>query len=79
MGRVPELASIVLMDVERERATTEGLREEALEPGKVEFREGGCCCRIRCRPEKPEPCSWSFMTADLLAGMVRYGKATVQQ
>jgi hypothetical protein len=48
---------MVVMEVERERATTEGLREEALEPGRVGFREGGCCCRIRWRPDSPRPCS----------------------
>ena len=45
----------------RERVTTDGLREDALEPGRVGFRLGGCCCRIRWRPERPSPCSWSVV------------------
>lgn len=32
---------------ERERATTEGLREEAVDPATVGLREGGCCWRMR--------------------------------
>ncbi len=50
--------TLALNDVERERVTTEGLRDEALEFGMVGLREGGCC-RMRRRPESPRPCSWS--------------------
>lgn len=42
-------------------ATTEGLREDAFELGRVGAREGGCCCRMRRRPERPKPCSWSVI------------------
>lgn len=52
------VARVALIEVERERVTTEGLREEALEFGMVGLREGGCC-RIRRRPDSPRPCSWS--------------------
>lgn len=45
-------------DVVLERATTEGLREVVVELGIVGARDGGCC-RIRRRPDRPSPCSWS--------------------
>lgn len=51
-------ARVALIEVDRERVTTEGLREDALEFGMVGLREGGCW-RMRRRPERPRPCSWS--------------------
>lgn len=56
---------MALIEVERDIATTEGLREEAPELGNVGFREGGRCCLIRRRPESPKPWSCSFMIGDL--------------
>jgi hypothetical protein len=53
------------MEVERDRATTEGLRDEELEFGNVGVLDGGWCCRIRRRPDRPSPCSWSAMRGDL--------------
>jgi hypothetical protein len=46
-GIVPMLDRAADRDGVRERATMEGLREEAAEPGRVGLREGGCCCRMR--------------------------------
>ena len=60
-GIVPVWESTAVKEGVRERATTDGLREDALEPGRVGFRDGGCCCRMRWRPERPRPCSWSVI------------------
>jgi hypothetical protein len=56
---------VTVSDVDRDKATTDGLREEAVELGIVGARDGGCC-RIRRRPDRPRPCSWSA-TGDGLA------------
>jgi hypothetical protein len=55
------LASTALMEVDRESATTDGLRDEAVELGIVGAREGGCCWRMRRNPVMPGPCSWSLI------------------
>ena len=68
MGKELEAASMALMEVERDRATTDGLRDEELEFGSVGVREGGRCCLIRRRPERPRPCSWSAIRGDLGQG-----------
>lgn len=46
-GMFPVLERRADRDGVRERATTEGLREEVVELGRVGLREGGCCWRIR--------------------------------
>jgi hypothetical protein len=63
--KLPALAAIALIEVDRDKAATEGLREEARDPGSVGFLDGGRCCLIRRRPERPKPCSWSVMMGDL--------------
>jgi hypothetical protein len=40
-GKVLEAASMALMEVERDKATTDGLRDEEFELGKVGVLEGG--------------------------------------
>jgi hypothetical protein len=57
-------------------ATTEGLREDAFELGRVGAREGGCCCRIRRRPESPKPCSWSVIGDGLIGARGQQTKAS---
>lgn len=55
--KLPVLAAIALIEVERDRAATDGLREDARDPGKVGFLDGGRVCLIRRRPDRPRPCS----------------------
>jgi hypothetical protein len=70
-GMVPVCERTAVREGVRERATTEGLREEAFELGMVGFRDGGCCCRIRCRPDKPSPCSCSAIREVVLVSPSR--------
>lgn len=51
--------------MEPDRGPTDGLRDEEPEEGNVGARGGGCC-RMRRRPDAPNPCSCSVMTGDLV-------------